>query len=495
MKFNYQKILLLLSTTIFLLHHHFVHGQTTLSNGTTLDNSLIQYWDSSLNFTGCYEDLAASDKDGNGYVQQNEYLTFIQTYGKRKCFSEDALTLQQSGVFNSLACICRDQTGSAADCCLGDNAKIPTAGAADPSTATPDQNTYLTSVCKLTDATIDSSCPPVVNDRGEPAVAVLNPDGTPVATGGKDKLPWWAWLLIAAAILFLLCCCCGFALRKQRKKEDEEAQEDEAILANTEAKEVTPKEIDPEQPVTTIPPTTTVENGADDLMMEIPVEPFEEEPDLDVPAHVAPIIATTVARGGVVGDDSEEEEEERRKRGGNLIPDEDDPDRVIYRGAPPFPPPENPPKPPRPLKPIPDKENESDEWDQPGRNIEYPVEKDDMSAGEVEHYEPDGGVHWPQRPTKDPLDWNREWNRAKPEEPDDMDNRKHRIQMGLGEGEVWNKLDEESAHFTPNRGGNDAFDWVIQSALGAIGTDASKHNRDGNPQSKLAAIDDTEEFN
>lgn len=454
------------------------------NNNNTVDEDLVNRPDPKLDYEGCASDLHRTDRNGDGGVDQDEYLNFIQEYGKRICFETSRLTLQQNSIFWNLACRCvvRDDNPTS-DCCISDDAKISTAGANLPPTQrTSTEQEYLITVCKLTDATIDSKCPPTVDDRDEAGAVVAGPGSVvatpPVAAAADDGgLGWW-WALIAAAILLCcLCLCCGF--RRMRKKEDEEEREDEVLATTVDKDEAQPRDVeaDPEQAV-------TMKSSMDSEPRSMAHTEPNSEPDYEMgpefisspeeepvtPATVIPMTATSVASGVVVGPDDDDEEETRKRRGGGPIPDDNDPNRVVYRGAPPFPPPENPAQPRKPLNPIPDKERDGDEWDQPGRDIQYPIEKDDMSDGEVEHYDPDGGVYFPNRPAKDPSDWNRNWNRAKPDEPDEVDARKHRIQTGLGEGEVWNKLDEESTHVQPkNTGNGDAFDWVIQSALGALG--------------------------
>jgi hypothetical protein len=466
---------------------------TTNNSTTTIDEDLVTRWDDSIDFEGCFSDLLRADRNGDGQVKQGEYLNFIQEYGKRLCFKTDSLTLQQSGVFNSLSCICRSQENADSQCCMGNKAHLSTSGADLASKSrSPIQTDYLTSICKLTDATIDARCPPILEDRDEPFVPVLPGNGvlasSPVspaaaAAPGNDGLEWWMWLLIAIAALILFCCCFCCLWQRRRAKQEEMEQEDEHIVASMDEKGAGagPRDADPEQPLDRTEPY----NGSDpDLNADKPIEEETIIFDDVVLPEVVPIpspgtIPMAGASGAVVGEDSEDEEEERRKKGGDRIPQEPDEEIIKYRGAPPFPPVDPPPVPPHPLKPIPDKEKETDEWDQPGRDIQYPVEQDEMSAGHVDHYEPDGGVYFPERPMKDPLSWNRDWNRAKPEEPDEMDARKHRIQTGLGEGEVWNKLEEQSTHVPKNTAtGGDGFDWVIQSALGALGDNSSSshHN-------------------
>jgi EF-hand domain pair len=111
-----------------------------------------------IDFNGCFDDLTLSDQDGDGYIKETDFLGFIQAYGLRNCYTTDSLTVQQVAVFNTLACLCRDQPGGTIDCCEGGNAQISTA--VDTNHNSNDDD-YLTSVCKLTDATIPSRCSPV----------------------------------------------------------------------------------------------------------------------------------------------------------------------------------------------------------------------------------------------------------------------------------------------------------------------------------------------
>jgi hypothetical protein len=70
------------------------------------------------------------------------------------------------------------------DCCIGDAAQISTAGALDDN-RTPAQKNYLTTVCKLTRATIDGKCQPEVGERVTPPAPVA----APVGGGGEPIVP------------------------------------------------------------------------------------------------------------------------------------------------------------------------------------------------------------------------------------------------------------------------------------------------------------------
>lgn len=167
-----------------------------------IDEDLVSRPAEGIDFAGCWSDLNKADRNGNGFVTRNEYLNFIQEYGKRICFETDALTLQQISTFNTLACICRSQEGASYDCCIGDAAQIPTAGALDTS-RTPTQKHYLTSVCKLTDATIDGRCPPEFVDRETPPPLLVAPpaSGGGLSDGALAGTAVAAVLFIAIAII------------------------------------------------------------------------------------------------------------------------------------------------------------------------------------------------------------------------------------------------------------------------------------------------------
>ena len=260
--------------------------------------------------------------------------------------------------------------------------------------------------------------------------------------------PDWIWLALLAALLLLLCCCCVCVWRRRRAKEEEE-EEEEQIPGKGSPGDA--QEGAPEQSLQT----------PRDLEANYPTSAYNK-------AH-APN-----------PEEEEEEEEARKRRGGGPLGEEYEEDGYIRYGAPRLPPPvKNTPE--HKLKPIdPEDPEEDPDWDRPGRPIEYPKDKDDISAGEVEHYEPDGGVYLPERGSRDPIEMNPQWERGEPEDPDERDTRKHRIQSGLGEGEVWDKLandDSESNNKGSSMGG--AFDWVVQSALGALDSkSADAHEAD-----------------
>jgi hypothetical protein len=395
-----------------------------------------------IDFPGCFSDLALADRNGDGVVKSNEYLGFIQEYSKRKCITNPSLTLQQRIAFNTIACGCRAEEGSSPNCCLGSNAEIRTAGALNPSRSGA-QNGYLTSACRITDETLPGpQCPPAddVRDKG-PIPPVIIPLAAAGGGGGLSK-PALFSIIAAALLLMLLCCCCVCVFRKRRQKQLEE-EENQAMAGKG-------------------LPGDLVEEQA-------PVGGAEPR---GVPDSVALGGSPTNNEQSEV---SEYDEDARKNRGGGPLGDEDEEDGRKRYGAGRLPPPETE-KPGWKLRPVPPVDPEEDpDWDQPGRNIDYPKDKDDMSAGKVDHYEPDGGVYIPEREGKQSRDLNLHWERGTPQEPDEVDKRKHRIQSGLGEGEVWNQLDGDEEIDTRSKAPmGDVFDWVVQSALGVLDNNDKK---------------------
>ena len=84
-------------------------------------------------------------------------------------------------MFNSLACLCHTNTIASlstqeqgitnGQCCFGNNAQITTCTASkDKNQRSPAEQDYLTTLCILTDATIDGKCQPVIAERDTPLV-------------------------------------------------------------------------------------------------------------------------------------------------------------------------------------------------------------------------------------------------------------------------------------------------------------------------------------
>lgn len=438
-----------------------------------IDPDLIVNPPEGLDLDGCFRDLAQADLDGSGAIEKDEYLNFINVYGERICWYQEELTLEQHGAFNSLACICRSQEGNDSSCCLLDNAKLPTTNALNPELRTEEQLLFMTVACVVTDGTLEHLCTPYVIERETlPPVFIDNTDRGIFASVDPEDGSIWAIIMgiIGLLLLVCLCCCCcaaGTRTKSSEIIEENEVQEQYPAVMKQEPTAEAPRELDLEDVVAAVPPPTVEE------MEEVEEEEIEEVPGGDEVEEIEEIEETEEGVGnanrGANEAEDEDEGEGRRKRGSNYVDEEED-DGIPRWGGPRLPPPEDPEPDPLKLKPIPDKVPEDPpEWDQPGREILEPKYKEEMEGQTFEPYVPDGGVQRDDREGKAPLDWRKDWNRPKPPEEDDNDNRKHRIQSGLGEGEVWNKLEEgDDQSKSLVSGGTDVFDWVVQSALGVL---------------------------
>lgn len=404
-----------------------------------------------IDYEGCYDDIHRADVNGDGKVKIDEFLNLINLYGRRICYNQKSLTDPQRAAFNQLACRCEREEGSSPECCIGRyNAHIDTDGAnLFPSQRTDAQKLSLRTTCIVIDGTIGGECPPTIKDPVDPPIFLNVPviGAAQGAAGGLSTAQTAGIIVgaIAAALLLLLCCCCLCVVRRRRAQALEEEEEEENIIAT---KKPQGMEMHPESTNEAPPPDE--ETG---MPFAAGVFPPDEEESEYIEEEES---------------ESDESGSGRGRRGQNFV--EDEPPDTVRRFGGEGPLPEPGPREPHSLKPIPDPEPEEDpEWDQPARHIEYPKEEDEMSAQEFEPYIPDGGVYDPQRPEKKPIDWKRSWERTEEDDPDETDNRKHRIQSGLGEGEVWDKLNEaDETEKKTSGGGGDVFDWVVQSALGVL---------------------------
>jgi hypothetical protein len=442
---------------------------------TGVDPALIVYPPPRIDYPGCFKDLVTADRDGNGIINHDEYLGFIQEYGKRLCYEADKLSLEQHAAFSSLACLCRSKEGTDSSCCLEENAKIPTDGALNPTGRTEEEMFYLTTTCRVTDGTIDSSCPPYIKEAGTPPPVMIVPVNNVNAAEAppeEDDKPWeWVFAALAGLLLLLCCVCCCVIRRKRAKAVEEEIEE----VETTPGKGVAADEEAPAE--------QAVPRAAPGAMNSVPpLAPTDHESDEDLGANRAAPGGRPVAdndseegdgkpRKGDNEDDSDSEGEGGRKRGSNYVPDEDENTRRKWPSGQ-LPPTSNDLE-KVVLRPIPNKEQEENpDWDQPGRDMDNVKVKDDDSVQEFERYVPDCGVPVDNRAVKDPVTYKRDWNRGKAPEDDENDNRKHRIQSGMGEGEIWDKLDntQDEESKAGGGGGPDIFDWVVSSAMDALHT-------------------------
>ncbi|KAL7563939.1 hypothetical protein ACA910_017554 [Epithemia clementina (nom. ined.)] len=420
-----------------------------------------------INYTGCNEDLLSSDFDADGRVTMKEYETFVADTAARRCIFWPELTLGQKGNYNSLACQCASHQHDAGgennvndkSCCIGSNAHLSTAGAPNARTATEPETVFLQNVCLVTYGTLPgTNCSIQLLPFNEPPPVIV-PFVADPRSGATAEGSDWNLLapIIATFLLLLLCCCCCCVVRRRRRKEE---QEEEIIET-----EYPGKEEWLETPLQGQSPN--MERG-----MPVPVgadgnpEGYRDDPD-DYDSEGK-------NRKGGYDDDEYSDGDGRRARGYNhAIPEEEDTKRRWPGGE--YVPPENPPN-NHALRPTPEKDPmPPPEWDEPMRNIDELKHKDDQSVQEFDPYNPDAGVHDPQRPPRDPVTWKNNWERGVPPEDDENDGRKHRIQSGMGQGEIWDRLDTDSvSKSTAVRGNGDVFDWVVKSAL-AVMDGADQH--------------------
>eukprot|EP00522_Entomoneis_paludosa_P011878 CAMPEP_0172439052 /NCGR_PEP_ID=MMETSP1065-20121228/165_1 /TAXON_ID=265537 /ORGANISM="Amphiprora paludosa, Strain CCMP125" /LENGTH=472 /DNA_ID=CAMNT_0013187679 /DNA_START=111 /DNA_END=1529 /DNA_ORIENTATION=- len=429
-----------------------------------------------LNYTGCAEDMILSDFDGDGKVSNVEYQSFVAKTAARRCVYWPELDLGQRTNFISLACQCASHAhqGGLPNCCVGKNAHLSTGGAANPLTRTEPQQVFIQNVCVVTYGTLPgTNCSlkilPVLEPP--PIVAVpLNTRSGGSATGNR-------WTLVAAMIatlllLLLICCCCCVMRRRKRK----EYEEEEIIETEYPGKEEWLEQPLQEQAPRSMPPPEEGELAA------VPV-PLAMPPPEDDPSEYS---GEGDNLGGGHDDDEDSDGEGRRRRGGNYVDEEEEDTRRRWPGG--TIPDEEKEKEQIKLKPIPPKDPAPDDpWDEPGRNIEeIKPDPDEMSAQEFERYDPGGGVNIPQRPEKEPLEWDNKWEKGRRPEGDEYDDRKHRIQAGMGHGEIWDKLDQDDASkSTKGAAGGDAFDWVVQSAMNVMDNADEQGHLEGDDDSTV----------
>lgn len=438
-------------------------GLSCLPYGTDvsgLDPERLIFPFEGINYTGCDEDLLGTDFDGNGQVSAREYQNFVYQTAARRCQEWPELTLQQRMLFNSLACQCGSQqvaTGERADCCVGDRAHIANAGALQPATRSEPQSVFLENVCVVTYSTLPgTNCSIKVLPVNDPPPIIIDPFRAGTGTADGHRWTLVAAMLATALLLLLLCCCCCTVRQRKRK----EYEEEEIIETEYPGKEEWLEEPMQEQaPLPVAPPVAQSE--------DLVAEPGEREsPPVDEESEYS---GEGGNRGGGYEDDEDDDGEGRRRRGGNYVGEEEEDTRRRWPGGE-IPDNERDQEVVQ-LKPIPPKDPPPpEEWDEPMRNIdEIKPPPDDDSVQKFDRHIPETGVHDPQRPQKDPVTWKNNWQRGEKPEGDEDDGRKHRIQGGLGDQEIWDRLDQDSNSKSTTRGGTgDAFDWVVNSALNVM---------------------------
>lgn len=432
MKFIINLILLLCTATNF-----------TAGQQTNVDTIVI--------YDVCFEAMYTFDINKDRTITVDEYLGFVREFsGRTECLvAGEDLPLELRLMFNQLSCECRYRGGDT-DCCVGANAAIPTGGVLPDDETTREQQNFLRQVCLRTDQAVITYCGPP-----PPPPPVVVPGAFPVAPAamsstaiGDEEL---IGIIVAAVILILLllCCCCRrrwcFCAGKAHDDDSSESSSSDESSEGGGEGGVT-RQVD--------------EFAVDDPETQRSRETQEIEfADDDADAAKARAQANEEDEDDGQGrwnrtlqDPEYEDETDPRRRGPiELLPEDPDPeDGLALRHV------EKPEKPPEPEDPY-----------------------------ELEHYEPDGGIHsyertgdwsyeadggWTpeERAQKDPTEWNRKkYEREVKEEPEAVDNRKQRKIEALGGGEVFDQLEDEEDSVKAAKP-DDMFDWVIRSTLNTL---------------------------
>jgi hypothetical protein len=442
-----------------------------------------------INFEACYKDLDAADnivRDGG--VRQDEFLGFIQRYAERKCLTNNVMSLRQFAAFNALSCVCASLEGQDESCCLGDNGQVDTGGALTRGSRTLPQIQFLIYTCITVDNTLpETACirpfPPSGIAPQAELGGVIGTPNVPVYTKQVEEeeddddddnvWDWLKWVLIALGILLLLLCCCCCTIRRKRLLAIAEEEEEQRLAAAAAEKKMDVEQApEPEPELTEQYPSDDGDAGEQDIVYTEGEEDFVVE--VAEESESAPdeeMAVASAAAAGMNDDDDDDDEDGNRRTGAHNLPADDDEEKRRIAGYGQLPPDEDPDNRGLQLRPVPPREKEEDpDWDHPGRDINFPKpEPDEYSAGEFDHYDPDGGYISPDRERKEPTEYAKpHWERLKKETPEEVDMRKRRIQSGLGEAEVWNILEDHDDHEENNMPSGDVFDWVVESALGVL---------------------------
>ena len=351
---------------------------------------------------GCASAISDSDVDGDGLIRRGEYLGFVNQVADLLCITpRPVLDLELQTVFLSIACLCEDREGFGGDCCFGNDAGIIVEGADDADTRTQEEQSYLKATCLLTQQVLGpEQCrePQVVvggGTTGEFGRVTLPPALSD--TDDNDLL----WLLLLL-ILLLLCCCIACCCKRNDKEVEEEWE-------TTVKEEVTTVEPEKLMPMEEPPEPEEMEIAAAPLVPPATL-PDEEEED------------GAGRRFGEAPDEDGDDEFGRRFGGEGLLPPKPEFEGIKLRHVEKEPPAEY-------------------DYEYPERNIEETKLKREDSGQVLDHYVPDGGVFIPERAKKAPVEMpTPKYERQKKPEPVYIDPRKQRMQLAIGDGEVWEAL-------------------------------------------------------
>jgi hypothetical protein len=408
---------------------------------------------------GCANAILEHDLDGDGAVRRDEFLSYVNNVADLLCIPpRPILDLELQTVFVSIACLCQELPGNDFSCCFEDNAGLYSMGASDVVGRTAAELSYLRAACLLTQAVLGP-------EQCQLPVATLAPGGIvpagpiipfvpPATVPAEPNNLLWLLLLLLLPLICCICCCC-YRRDKEVEEEFEVVVKEETIVQGPEDpiadRNLSPQPMEPDIEQALAVPNDTL--PADAPMIPIPLPPLVPEPeepqepfsagDEDDDGGDAQRPGPPMAAGapGMAEDEDDEEDEENigRKLGAN--PDDDEEDdggrRFGGQGMLPLPPGREGVV----LRHVEKETTAPGEYEYPERNIsEFKYKRED-SGQILDHYVPDGGVYDPQRPPKAPVIMPTPKYERKPKPPPlYIDPRKERKQMGLGDGEVWDAL-------------------------------------------------------
>jgi hypothetical protein len=136
-----------------------------------------------VDFEYCFHALGSHDTDGNLWLDQNEFLDFVQDFGgKTECLGslDDELSLGLRVVWNQLSCECRHR-GGVPDCCLGMNALIPIVNVSE------DDQSFLRQICLRIDQAILTFCSAGQSDPSHDLSPGHEPEEAEFEAGGASS--------------------------------------------------------------------------------------------------------------------------------------------------------------------------------------------------------------------------------------------------------------------------------------------------------------------
>jgi hypothetical protein len=398
---------------------------------------------------GCANAILEHDLNGDGAIRRDEFLSYVNNVADLLCIPpRPNLDLELQTVFVSVACLCQELPGNDISCCFEDNAGLYLSGALDTVGRSAQEESYLRASCLLTQAVLGpEQCELPTTTLAPGAILPAGPIYgflPPPAVPAEPNNLLWLLLLLLLPLICCICCCC-YRRDKEVEEEYEVVVKEETIVRGPD-EAIADRSIPPQPMEPDLEQALSVPNDAPPAPMALlprePQEPFsagDEDDDGGNAPRPGPPLAAGAPGIAEAEDDEEDEENIGRKLGAK--PDDDDEDdggrRFGGQGMLPLPPGREGVV----LRHVEKETTAPGEYEYPERNIsEFKYKRED-SGQILDHYVPDGGVYDPQRPPRDPVIMPTPKYQRKPKpEPLYIDPRKERKQMGLGDGEVWEAL-------------------------------------------------------